>query len=79
VPAQVTKSPQVLAPRRRRAHRPGVCDRIPQNRLFRALTRLNSGLSAAAVADAYGRLLLVEAPNLMARNRAIHRMLLDGV
>jgi hypothetical protein len=36
-------------------------------------------LSAAAVADAYGRLLLVEAPNLMARNRAIHRMLLDGV
>jgi hypothetical protein len=52
---------------------------ILQNRLHRALTRLNSGLSAAAVADAYGRLLRVKASNLMACNRARHRMLLDGV
>jgi hypothetical protein len=36
-------------------------------------------LSAAAVADAYDRLLRVEAPSLMTRNRAVHHMLLDGV
>jgi type I restriction enzyme, R subunit len=50
-----------------------------QNRLHRALTRLNPGLPAAAVADAYRKLLRVEAPDLLARNRALHRMLVDGV
>jgi type I restriction enzyme, R subunit len=36
-------------------------------------------LPAAAIADAYRKLLRVEAPNLLARNRALHRMLVDGV
>ena len=52
---------------------------ILQNRLHRALTRLNPGLSTAAVFDAYRKLLRVEALNLLARNRALHRMLVDGV
>jgi type I restriction enzyme R subunit len=36
-------------------------------------------LPRAAVFDAYRKLLRVEAPNLLARNRALHRMLVDGV
>jgi len=40
---------------------------------------LNPGLIAAAVADAYHKLLRVEAPNLAVRNRAQHCMLVDGV
>ena len=58
---------------------PGYRDTILQNRLYRALTRLNPGLPTAAVADAFRKLLRVEAPNLLARNRALHRMLVDGV
>jgi type I restriction enzyme R subunit len=58
---------------------PGYRDTMLQNRLHRALTRLNPGLPAAAVADAYRKLLRVEAPNLIARNRVLHRMLVDGV
>ncbi len=58
---------------------PGYRDTILQNRLHRALTRLNPGLPAAAVFDAYRKLLRVEGPNLIARNRALHRMLVDGV
>ena len=58
---------------------PGYHDTILQNRLHRALSRLNPGLPAAAVFDAYHKLLRVEAPNLIARNRALHRMLVDGV
>jgi type I restriction enzyme, R subunit len=58
---------------------PGYHDTILQNRLHRALMRLNPGLPTAAVFDAYRKLLRVEAPNLLARNRALHRMLVDGV
>jgi type I restriction enzyme R subunit len=58
---------------------PGYRDTILQNRLHRALTRLNPGLPTAAVFDAYCKLLRVEAPNLLARNRALRRMLVDGV
>jgi type I restriction enzyme R subunit len=58
---------------------PGYRDTILQNRLYRALTRLNPGLPTAAIFDAYRKLLRVEAPNLLARNRALHRMLVDGV
>jgi type I restriction enzyme, R subunit len=51
---------------------PGYHDTILQNRLHRALTRLNPGLPTPAVFDAYRKLLRVEAPNLLARNRALH-------
>jgi type I restriction enzyme R subunit len=36
-------------------------------------------LPTGAVFDAYRKLLRVEAPDLVARNRAFHRMLVDGV
>jgi type I restriction enzyme R subunit len=58
---------------------PEYRDTILQNRLHRALTRLNPSLPAVAVFDAYRKLLRVEGPNLLARNRALHRVLVDGV
>ena len=58
---------------------PEYRDTLLQNRLHRALTRLNPGLPTAAVFDAYRKLLQVEAPNLLARNRVLNRMLVDGV
>src|SRR4051812_10813416 len=58
---------------------PGYHDTILQNRLHRALTRLNPALPPTAVGEAYRKLLRVEAPNLLARNRVLHRMLVDGV
>jgi type I restriction enzyme R subunit len=58
---------------------PGYHDTILQNRLHRALELLNPALPATAIGDAYRKLLLVEAPNLLARNRTLHRMLVDGV
>jgi hypothetical protein len=45
---------------------PGYHVTILQNRLDWALTRLNPGLPAAVVGDAYRKLLRVEAPNLLA-------------
>jgi type I site-specific restriction-modification system R (restriction) subunit len=57
----------------------GYRDTILQNRLHRALARLNPGLPATAVFEAYRKLLRVEGPNLLARNRVLHRMLVDGV
>jgi type I restriction enzyme, R subunit len=58
---------------------PGYRDTILQNRLLRALTRLNPLLPNAAIFDAYRKLTQIEASNPLARNRALHRMLVDGV
>lgn len=54
-------------------------DTILQGRLHDALRRLNPALPGAAIAEAYRKLLRVEAPTLVAGNRALHRMLVDGV
>jgi len=48
-------------------------------RLQDALARLNPTLPAEALADAFRRLTRPEGPTLEARNRAIHRLLVDGV
>jgi type I restriction enzyme R subunit len=58
---------------------PGYHDTILQNRLHRALTRLNPGLPTPAVFDAYRKVLQVEGTALLLRNRVLHRMLVDGV
>ena len=58
---------------------PGYHDTILQNRLHRALTRLNPGLPPPAVFDAYRKVLLVEGTDPLVRNRALHRMLVGGV
>ncbi|MGQ9928668.1 MAG: type I restriction endonuclease subunit R, partial [Chloroflexaceae bacterium] len=48
-------------------------------RLRDALARLNPGLPAEALDDALRKLTRPEGPELVARNRALHRLLVDGV
>ena len=47
--------------------------------LRQALVRLNPDLPAEALEDAYRKLTRTDAPSLVERNRAVHRMLVDGV
>ncbi|MHB1617759.1 MAG: type I restriction endonuclease subunit R [Metallibacterium sp.] len=58
---------------------PGYRDVILEGRLRDALTRLNPELPAEALADAQRKLLRLDAPSLIERNRAMHRLLVDGV
>lgn len=54
-------------------------DVLLERRLRQALARLNPDLPSEAVEDAYRKLARVDAPSLVERNRAVHRMLIDGV
>jgi type I restriction enzyme R subunit len=54
-------------------------DVILEGRLRDALKRLNPALPAEALDDARRRLMRLDAPSLIERNRAMHRMLVDGV
>jgi len=58
---------------------PGYRDTILEGRLRAALVRLNPELPAEALEDAYRKLTRADAPSLIERNRAVHRMLVDGV
>lgn len=58
---------------------PGYRDVVLEGRLRSALGRLNPELPAEAIEDAYRKLLRTHAPSLVERNRALHRMLVDGV
>ena len=58
---------------------PGYRDVILEGRLRRTLTRLNPGLPPEAVEEAFRKLTRVALPTLLERNRALHRMLVDGV
>ncbi len=58
---------------------PKYGDVLLERRLRQALVRLNSGLPPDALDDAYRKLTHVDAPSLVERNRAVHRMLVDGV
>ena len=49
-----------------------------ERRLRDALAELNAALPAAALDDAFRKLTHPEGPTLEARNRAFHRMLVDG-
>jgi len=53
---------------------------VQLERLLRqALARLNPDLPSDALEDAYRKFTRVDAPSLVERNRAVHRMLVDGV
>ncbi|MDP1858475.1 MAG: type I restriction endonuclease subunit R [Gemmatimonadaceae bacterium] len=54
-------------------------DVILEGRLRSALARLNPGLRSDAMDDAYRKLTRADAPSLIERNRAVHRMLVDGI
>lgn len=58
---------------------PQYRDTVLGDRLRSALARLNPELPADALDEAYRKLLRTEGPNLVEQNRAIHRMLVDGV
>ena len=58
---------------------PNYRDVVLERRLRQALVRLNPGLPAEAIEEAYRKLIRAEAPSLIERNRAVHRMLVDGV
>ena len=58
---------------------PNYRDTVLERRLNEALARLNPELPPEALEDAYRRLMRTPAPSLVERNRAVHRMLVDGV
>jgi type I restriction enzyme R subunit len=58
---------------------PNYGDVVLERRLRQALAHLNPALPAEALEDAYRKLTRVDAPTLLERNRAVHRMLVDGV
>jgi len=58
---------------------PNYRDVILEGRLRQALRRLNPALPSEALEDAYRKLTRTHAPSLLERNRASHRLLVDGV
>jgi type I restriction enzyme R subunit len=58
---------------------PTYRDVVLEGRLRQALVGLNPDLPAEALEDAYRKLTRADAPSLLERNRAVHRMLVDGV
>jgi type I restriction enzyme, R subunit len=58
---------------------PNYRDVVLDGRLRQALVRLNPDLPAEALEDAFRKLTRTDAPSLVERNRAVHRMLVDGV
>src|SRR6476660_5595560 len=57
----------------------GYRDVVLEARLRAALVRLNPHFPAEALEDAYRKLMRLDAPSLIDRNRAVHRMLVNGV
>ena len=68
-----------IAPDTPNAERGGYGEVVLERRLRQALSDLNHGLPASALDDAYRRLTRPEGSTLEARNRAFHRMLVNGV
>ena len=58
---------------------PNYRDVLLAGRLGQALARLNPDLPPEALEEARRKLTRVDAPSLVERNRAVHRMLVDGV
>src|SRR5437899_11641125 len=58
---------------------PNYRDVVLERRLRQALVRLNPDLPYEALEDAFRKLTRADAPSLVERNRAVHRMLVDGV
>ena len=58
---------------------PNYRDVVLERRVRDALAALNPALPAEALEDAFRKLTRSDAPSLPERNRAVHRMLVDGV
>lgn len=68
-----------IAPETSAAERADYGQVILEQRLRDALASLNPSLPAEALDDAFRKLTRTEGPTLEARNRAVHRLLVDGV
>lgn len=68
-----------IAPGTPDAERADYGEVLLAQRLRNALKRLNPSLPAGALTDAYRKLTQPEGADLLARNRAIHRLLVNGV
>jgi len=68
-----------IAPGEMAAERNDYGQVVLEQRLRDALAQLNRGLPAAALDDAFRKLTRPEGAELSARNRAVHRLLVDGV
>ena len=68
-----------LAPDTLHAERTDYGQAVLEKRLRDSLARLNRDLSAEVLDDAFRKLAHPEGPTLETRNRAFHRMLVDGV
>src|SRR5205085_7773781 len=68
-----------IAPGEPAAERTDYGQVVLEKRLRDALTCLNPGLPAEALEDAFRKLTRPEGLDLVARNRAVHRLLVDGV
>jgi type I restriction enzyme R subunit len=58
---------------------PGFRDVVLEGRLQRALSRLNPDLPPDALEEAFRKLTRLDAPTLVERNHATHRMLVEGI
>ncbi|WP_291380857.1 type I restriction endonuclease [Demequina sp.] len=74
-----TVSGESIAPGEPAAERAEFTQTTLDARLRGALARLNPDLPASAIDDAHKRLLRTEGPDLVTRNRATHRQLVNGV
>ena len=74
-----TASGRDVAPDAPAAERGDYAQAFLPNRLRSALASLNSDLPAVALEDAYRKLTQPEGATLELRNRAFHRLLVDGV
>ena len=58
---------------------PNYRDVVLEERLRQALARLNPNLPAETLEDAFRKLIRTDASSLIERNRAVHRLLVEGV
>jgi type I restriction enzyme R subunit len=58
---------------------PTYRDVVLERRLRQALVRLNPDLPSEVLDDAFRKLMRTEAPTLLERNRAVHRVFVEGV
>jgi len=70
---------RTIEPEKAAAERGEFRDVLLAGRLRDAIARLNPHLPAAACEDACRKVALLAEPNLIDRNRAFHRLLVDGV
>jgi type I restriction enzyme R subunit len=75
---QIVQGPDI-APEMPAAERADYGETVLSQRLRDALARLNPTLPADALEDTFRKLTRPEGAELIARNRAVHRLLVDGV